>query len=155
MRRNIRTILALAAGCLVLAAATASANTFFATQTGKSCTACHNAGQEQLGPKGLNTYGNAFKNCGFKDCPAPAAPAATTENNDGIAVFTNNCQNGQIRFVGLRPGRNSNKRDFILFLDPGQRIKVGVSQGTTWTGRCGTPPSDGDQFNWVRLEQVL
>lgn len=155
MRRNIKTILALAAGGLVLAAATASANTFFANQTGKSCTDCHNPGQEQLGPRGLNNYGSAFKNCGYKDCAGQAAPAATSENNQGIGTFVNNCPNGQTRFVGVRPGRNVHERNVILFLDPGQRLKVAVSQGTTWTGKCGAPPSDNDQYNWVKLDQVL
>ncbi len=159
MRKDFRLLFGVATACAVAllasAATTASANTFFATQTAKACTACHNPGQEQLGPRGLNNYGTAFKSCGYKDCPAPAAAAATTESNDGLAIFSNSCQGGQVRWVGLRPGRNITKRDVVLILDPGQRIKVGVSRGTTWAAQCGRPPSDNDQFHWVRLEQVL
>ncbi|MBS0518220.1 MAG: hypothetical protein JSR90_05980 [Proteobacteria bacterium] len=134
----------------------ADANTFFANQTGRPCSACHNPGQEEKGVQGLNAAGQAFKNCGFKfGCNAGSTSAPqqrTTEHDNGVATFSNNCANGQIRWVVLRPGMNDASRDVALIMDPGSRTKVGVSKGTTWAAACGNAPPNTQQFFWIKLD---
>lgn len=137
----------------------AEANTFFANQTGLSCTGCHQPGQEERGPAGLNAGGLAFKSCGYKvGCSSAAPPApvpATTENNKGLATFHNNCPAGQPRWIIVRAGRNEPDRDMTLILEPGQNLKVVVSRGTTFSGQCNGPARDSGQFNWIRIDQVI
>ncbi len=64
---------------LSVAVIPASATPFFATQTGKDCVACHQAGRESDGKASLNPMGQAFLQCGFKfDCSTnPVAPPWT------------------------------------------------------------------------------
>ena len=135
----------------------AEANPFFAKQTGQGCGTCHLPGQEEAGPKGLNPAGMAFKNCGYKTgCSAAPAPvAATSENNNGLANFTNSCPAGQPRWVTVRAGRNGAERDVVLILEPGQRLKVAVSKGSTFAGKCNEPQKDSAQFSWIRLDSTF
>ena len=137
----------------------AEANIFFANQTGLSCTGCHQPGQEEKGPAGLNSGGLAFKSCGYKvGCVSAAPPApvpATTENNKGLATFNNNCPSGQPRWIVVRAGRNDADRDVTLILEPGQHVKTVVTQGSTFAGQCNSPPRDSGQFSWIRIDQVI
>lgn len=131
------------------------ANTYFANQTGQACNACHLPGQEERGLQGLNAAGQAFKSCGFKlGCTgnSPSQHQKTTEHDNGVATFSNNCGNGQIRWVVLRPGMNDASRDIALMMDPGSRTKVAVSKGTTWAAACGNAPSNSQQFFWIKLD---
>lgn len=137
----------------------ADANTFFANQTGLSCTGCHQPGQEERGPAGLNSAGLAFKSCGYKvgcgsAAPPPPAPP-TTESNKGLATFHNNCPAGQPRWIIVRAGRNEADRDVVLILEPGQNVKAVVSRGSTFSGQCNAPPRDSGQFSWIRIDQVI
>jgi hypothetical protein len=135
---------------------TARANPFFQKQTGLPCSACHLSGQENLGEQGLNPVGRAFKSCGFKigcDDARPAPVKHTTENWNGFGNLQNNCQGGQTEWVALRPGKNSSKRDVVLLLEPGGHIRVGLSQGTTYAYKCGSLPTDDQQYYYLNMDQ--
>jgi hypothetical protein len=135
----------------------AGANVTFQQQTGLSCVSCHLPAQEQLGEKGLNGAGHAFKNCGYKlGCNATATPAPkTTETSGGVATFHNQCAAGQVRWVVVRAGLDQAERGIFLILEPGQHLKVGVTKGSTWTAKCNEVPSPNQPFTYLQLEQVF
>ena len=155
-----------------LAIGSASANEIFQQQTGKSCADCHRPNQEKLGVQGLNPMGLAFKNCGYKfGCsaaapPSPSAPPAatppaasvqtqnTTETHQGVATFSNTRCGAQTRTVVVRAGGNTRERSLILFVEPNQKIKVGVSRGTTWAASCEAIKEDA-QFRFVAIDLIL
>ena len=140
-----------------LALAPVEANQIFQQQTGKSCADCHLPNQEALGVKGLNAMGAAFKDCGFKfGCATPPKSAQnTTETHQGMATFSNTQCSGQTRSVTLRAGGNSQDRAILLFIEPNQKIKTGVSRGTMWAANCGIAASDNAQFHFVHLDLIV
>jgi hypothetical protein len=138
----------------------ASANPYFQKQTGLPCSACHNSGQENQGEQGLNPVGRAFKNCGFKlgcdDNARPAGPPPrphTTEFFTGTAYFTGSCV-GQQRWISIRPARNEQDRTMAIVLDPGQRLMIAVSTGTTYSASCGVSASPNSPFHYITLDIV-
>ena len=153
-----KAIAAAAAGMVSawLALSPVQANQIFQQQTGKACADCHLPNQEALGAKGLNPTGTAFKDCGFKfGCAAPPKPATnTTETHQGTVVFGNTKCSGQTRTVILLAGGNSKDRAILLFVEPNQKVRMGVSRGTTWAATCGTA-SGNEQFHFVPLELVM
>jgi len=155
---------------LALAAGAAHATVDFSRMTGRDCATCHQDNQtptkQTVTPVGL----------GFADCRleqscinqwkaslppetrpggfnAPPPVAHTTANYDGVARFENRCPSGQARWVNLRPGKDSAKRDVVLILEPGQHILVGVSQGTVWGAGCGDTMKTPSSFSYVTLDK--
>ena len=152
-------LIAAAAAAMVsawLALGSVQANQIFQQQTGKDCADCHLPNQEALGVKGLTAMGAAFKDCGFKfGCTVPPKPAAnTTETHQGTVVFGNTKCSGQTRTVTLLAGGNSKDRAILLFVEPNQKIRMGVSRGTMWAATCGAANAN-EQFHFVPLELVM
>jgi hypothetical protein len=153
IRANIVVAAAAMAMSCWLAIGSVEANEFFAKQTGKSCADCHMPGQEMRGVQGLNATGHAFKDCGYKFGCAPQAQQNTTENHQGIATFHNTECPGGARAVTIRAGGNTQDRSILLFIEPGQLIKAGVSRGSTFAAHCGTQADR--EFHWIKLDMVI
>lgn len=113
--------LALFALAIVLPGAS-KANPAMARMTGKTCAACHVPAQE---PR-LNRYGQAFKDCGYRDCGGSSRPAPMPQfggggghamcnqfacNSHNVCRFRIRFGNGGSREISMRRGEKYTVRD--------------------------------------------
>ena len=152
----------------------AEANPYFAQQSGRDCSACHQPGREPEGAAGLNPGGlaffDAYKRCNYQIVCAltsqpPVTPAPTFSTvpsypqpapyypqaapSYGKAKFEDFCF-GNSYFV-VRVGGAPNH--LVRFkLDLGSKVHVELPGGSTFVSQCGGYPSTNGMFHPVTYE---
>ena len=121
-----------------------AANPLFQRQTQLRCGDCHQLGRELDGPAGLNFFGRAFLQNGYKIDPAVPLQR-TTQNASGYATFSQSpCGPSSLNLRLWIAGQQSSEAS--MFLDPGSLIHIFAPSGTLYNIACGQNAESPSKF---------
>jgi hypothetical protein len=81
--------------------------------------------------------------------PPPPPVQLTSQTSAGMTTMTGTCANQTT--IMIITTNSSQTSGFALYLDPGQNVRLAVTQGASFIWACGTPPTDYTHFEYFKV----